>query len=338
MIAGKTESQISAAKRAQAKRLGQPGAAGKSKRCKKGKSCGATCINSGKVCLVDIPWATGKQIGKLANTIQASKKDKEKEKVERVKKPSSVKTALSSLETDEDFWDLANKTEKMKDIPEMVKGSSEVAKIMGVQGDGFPSGQTLYSSPEEKSKYQALRTKVGRGVISDGANALDQYTGSFKSARLARLAERDPNNSELTSFDRLRAKHLGALLNLKEMPRPEVEKYRGFRATPERLQEMIDGARGRESFKHDTTYSWTSSLSMGNDFARREVTQLPERDQRVIFRAINKRGVPIEFVSSVDGESELLTPKNTRYRYLGGYREINIQGMPYHVFDVEELP
>lgn len=64
----RTDRQIDAAKRAQTARLGQSGAYGKRKRCRKGKSCGASCIHSGKFCLVDLPWATN-PLATVRNTI-----------------------------------------------------------------------------------------------------------------------------------------------------------------------------------------------------------------------------------------------------------------------------
>lgn len=419
-VAGKTGKQIEAAKRAQTKRLGQSGAAGMQKRCKKGKSCGATCINSSKVCLVDIPWATGSQITKVAKTIKERKKKPAEptaddikakirehhgklkeatiaengkdytrhrkeilknlkelkakgEKVPDVPMPTWNKVApvvkelkdanakgdkegerrasqklrelflgkkegqssrLTPLDSTEAFREKIKDTKTFKDNAKMVEGSLTVARILNFTNDAFPSNKELYSSPEEKSKFIALRNKIGKGVISDGYHALDQYTASYTNARLMRLAEIDPKNSSLSVNDRIRAESLGKLLALKEMPRPEVEKFRGFRATPDRLQEMIAGVNGKESFNHKTTYSWSASMDMGKDFADRKISQLPERTERVIFRTINKRGVPIEYVTSVEGESELLTPKNTKYRYLA-YRQIGLLGENYHIFDVE---
>lgn len=69
-VAGRTAKQIDAAKRAQYFRLGQSGASGKRKKCKKGKSCGASCIDAVKVCMVDIPWASSSGLSKLAKAIQ----------------------------------------------------------------------------------------------------------------------------------------------------------------------------------------------------------------------------------------------------------------------------
>lgn len=71
-VGGRTDVQIGAAKKAQTMRLGQSGAAGMRKRCRKGKSCGASCINSSKFCLVDIPWA-GPDLSRAAASIQNRK-------------------------------------------------------------------------------------------------------------------------------------------------------------------------------------------------------------------------------------------------------------------------
>lgn len=67
----RTDSQINRAKSEQTKRLGQSGAGGKRKRCRKGKSCGASCIASVKLCLVDLPWVTQSSMGKVRKIIQS---------------------------------------------------------------------------------------------------------------------------------------------------------------------------------------------------------------------------------------------------------------------------
>jgi len=66
----RTSSQINKAKTEQARRLGQSGASGKRKRCRKGKSCGASCIASVKLCLVDLPWVAQSSMGKVRKVIQ----------------------------------------------------------------------------------------------------------------------------------------------------------------------------------------------------------------------------------------------------------------------------
>jgi hypothetical protein len=64
------EKRINQAKRAQMKRMGGMVSQGARKRCKKGKSCGAACINNTKVCWVDFPWAMSNGLSKTRDTVQ----------------------------------------------------------------------------------------------------------------------------------------------------------------------------------------------------------------------------------------------------------------------------
>jgi hypothetical protein len=74
-VLGRTEAQINAAKRGQIARLGGPDLPKlKKKKCKMGKSCGASCIPGYHVCMVDIPWALNPVITKVANQILAQRK------------------------------------------------------------------------------------------------------------------------------------------------------------------------------------------------------------------------------------------------------------------------
>jgi hypothetical protein len=74
-VLGRTEAQINAAKRGQIARLGGSDLPKlKKKKCKMGKSCGASCIPGYHVCMVDIPWALNPVITKVANQILAQRK------------------------------------------------------------------------------------------------------------------------------------------------------------------------------------------------------------------------------------------------------------------------
>jgi hypothetical protein len=75
LIEKRTEGQINAAKRGQIARLGGLNLPKlKRKKCKRGKSCGASCIPGYHVCMVDIPWALNPAITKVANQIMAQRK------------------------------------------------------------------------------------------------------------------------------------------------------------------------------------------------------------------------------------------------------------------------
>jgi hypothetical protein len=75
LIEKRTEGQINAAKRGQISRLGGLNLPKlKRKKCKRGKSCGASCIPGYHVCMVDIPWALNPAITKVANQLLAQRK------------------------------------------------------------------------------------------------------------------------------------------------------------------------------------------------------------------------------------------------------------------------
>lgn len=63
-VQGRTLTQIHRAK--------QRAVGGAKKRCKKGKSCSATCIANNKVCLVDIPLSTSLEIPKVVSQIKGA--------------------------------------------------------------------------------------------------------------------------------------------------------------------------------------------------------------------------------------------------------------------------
>jgi hypothetical protein len=356
LVAGKTGKQIEAAKRAQSKRLGQSGAAGKSKRCKKGKSCGATCISGSKVCLVDLPWVSSNGLTKVSKKIQdaSGKKPKSEPKVEpTLKKPGIT---LSPLTTLDDLKNKVTETWTVADNAKLTEDSKEVAKILEKRNSSYPQ-MALYD-PGDNVKYDAIKDGIGRQLwqmvleesgggrdkydpatgrmlLNDGKYVLDRFTADYDKSYAIRQADR---GNPAFNHHRDDADALDRLLRVKELPRTEVEKFRGFRATPERLQEMVDGAKNKESFKQGSVNSWSSAMRVGQQFANREINEHPDRTERVIFRTINKRGVPIEFVTSVTNEDEILTPRNTDYKYMG-YRSITTEaGRVYHIFDVEEMP
>jgi hypothetical protein len=81
---GRTEAQINTAKRGQIARLGGLNLPKlKRKKCNKGKSCGASCIPSYHVCMVDIPWSLNMGLNKAVEAI------KKVQKVSPAKKPAA---------------------------------------------------------------------------------------------------------------------------------------------------------------------------------------------------------------------------------------------------------
>lgn len=67
VVAGRSSYQIESAKKKAVKGGGR-------KRCRKGKSCGSTCISSYKVCMVDLPWVFSKEFSMTIEKIQSYRK------------------------------------------------------------------------------------------------------------------------------------------------------------------------------------------------------------------------------------------------------------------------
>jgi hypothetical protein len=96
------EAKINQAKKAQMKRMGGLVSGSMRKRCKKGKSCGAACINNSKVCWVDFPWAMGSSIGKMRDTVQSRKKPK----AAKQSSPYTVKSFTPETVGSVSYWKL----------------------------------------------------------------------------------------------------------------------------------------------------------------------------------------------------------------------------------------
>lgn len=254
----------------------------------------------------------------------------EKDKVEE-KLPS-----LKPLNTSKQFEDRDKKTDGLSKKMEQL--SLEVAKLLGTTNRGYVDFDELYRNENEKDSYDRLRVALIRGgkiaSFSDAVVALEEYSLSSKTAREMRISQR-PGYDGPVKYERM-ASDLDNLLRWNQLPTPPIEKYRGFRATPERLQEMVESAGLKEKFKHDTIYSWSSSLGQGAGFSDSRLDGFPERTESIIFRAVNRRGVPIEYVTENQGEYEMLTPSKVNYQYLA-YRPIEIGSATYHIFDVKEF-
>lgn len=252
-------------------------------------------------------------------------------------KPDPPKTPpLSSLNTTKQFEKKEKDTEVLS--KKLEKLNLEVARLLGTTNGTYVDHEDLYRSLGDKALYDSLRIRFmqgsGLGSFSDAVFALEEYSLSSTTAREIRSAQKSGYSGPVKYQDW--ARDLETLLRWDAMPAPQVEKYRGFRTDPDRLNNMIESAKAKELFRHETMYSWSSSLGIGRTFADSAVSGFPEGTERVIFRAINKRGVPIEYITGNVDEHEMLTHGNVRYKYLG-YRTIDSQGATYHVFDVEEF-
>lgn len=157
---------VSRAKSAQALRLGQSGASGKRKRCIKGKSCGASCISHGKICLVDLPWVGQAAMKKLVQTIKKSL-PKEPSFVP-LSKPS-FKTKQSREHIEEVYKSLLNveSTGNLSTIDGILKEENikwENSFGQGVKAVGAGSFGSFASVPAERLGKGLSRFNGGVGV------------------------------------------------------------------------------------------------------------------------------------------------------------------------------
>jgi hypothetical protein len=157
IVAGRTASQIESAKRRAVKGGGR-------KRCKKGKSCGATCINGSKVCLVDLPWVSSNGLTKVVKEIQGVSRENPVEKAAtRVDKRS-----MSQL------------------LGEMEGHYKEIRKINDAS---MPDGEKAWRREELWAKIDAVRSKIEAeaGKAGDKTGALKELKDKEDDFRIMSL-------------------------------------------------------------------------------------------------------------------------------------------------------
>lgn len=286
---------------------------GKKRNCEKGKPCGATCIERRDICRKELQDNVSEGMSKVSKEV------------------SKGGAELDSFKTAADFDKKLKSTYGFynPEIKEMHDGAGKVL------GDGVLSKAYLdppsYKNPQEEESFRKLRDSLNKGMgeeeVRQAFYTLRNYTGGkyadYRAAQLGRGGSSD---------DLERAKLLDGLIQRKEFDRPEVEKFRGKRVDNLTLAAMIESARDNGTFPGKALASWSTELGTAKEFADKN----SNRNNRVIQRAVNKKGVAIGSISSVPHELEILTPSTANYRYLG-YQAIKVGSITYHVFDVEEL-
>jgi plasmid stabilization system protein ParE len=302
-------------------------------RCDKGKPCGLTCIPRYKICRVGMPDVISKYLTFL------SRKANNTPKRFRIKKKNSA--VLSPLTTSDQFLKKITETDGFYS-PKIKQLHMEIGRIFGGGRHFKRNNEDVYTSKEQEEKFKKIRDNIVRRIglekFKDGIDALVKYTkdefyGPIRDAQRGifkkNVAEKRDELLKLGS-------DVERLLAQPEMPRPEIEKFRGYKASPSQVREMVQKAQAQTVLSGSALSSWSSSLGQARKFANLFIDD-PSKTERVILRTINKVGVPIESVTRNDKEYEILTTKNVKHRYLG-YNQIHSKGITYHVFDLEEIP
>lgn len=171
------ENVIQAAKKAQIRRLGQMPSQAMRKRCRKGKSCGAACIQSAKVCWVDFPWAMNVQINAVREQVRNRPPYEIKGSVGNYNKTRAKNTIKGILEgVKEEGANNVNGLVKEKDVNwraaldsgvDYVGGGAfgafvtvDAEKLVKKGGTRYPGGIGVKAGDIGKDEVEAIR-KVG---------------------------------------------------------------------------------------------------------------------------------------------------------------------------------
>ena len=303
-------------RRAKARAVG-----GKRPRCQKGTACSAACIDPNKSCLVTFPEVLSPEINKLrvAATTSIPKVDP---------KSSRPLPKMNENQFEEELYSTVKQTKELND------DSKKVSKLLGVSSRWRGRLSDHFDSDREVEEFKVLR-KTFNGNLSDSIVALNTYTSDAKFSWAIRQAQRNEENKGKQAEKW--AKDLQKLLDWGELPRSDVVKYRGFRVSPETLEELIKTSNLKENYSPKTINSWSFSLEIAREFSKVEIEESPEKTEKIIFRTVNTKGVPIEYVSQIPNEYEILTPAKVSYKHTDYNLIEDENGDTLHIFDVEEF-
>lgn len=346
---------------------------GRRKRCKKGKSCSAACIERNDLCLIDLPSGSSSTVPKVIRLIRQVKPTKELRK----EYDSKVKGLLKEIE---------GALKKGKVEGPLGKLKSLHSKVGATLGKEFPkdkvdfilSGKFLLPGGPAP-KLPKLQTeedfkKVRKETAQFSLPFHDRFTGILKikdkspgataerQSVLGRLGISEASFTKIVKMIRgytdwdykevkaaqyakrdkkpLTESMKASLARAKAiesliaaMPKEAVVKFRGFRYSEDRLQALIQSAKLKGEFKDGALTSWSTSLRVAKEFADKEKEGRPVR---VLFQTVNKRGIPIEGITNAEKEMEMLTSGSARYVHTGNYRVVRVGDQDYHIFDIVE--
>ena len=306
---------------------------GGKRRCDKGKPCGLTCIPRYKICRVGMPDVISKYLTFLSRKANNTPK--------KFKVKNKKVATLSPLTNSDQFLKRITETDGFY-TPKIKELHMAIGRIFGGGRHFKRNNEEVYNSKEQEDRFNRIREgivkRIGVDRFKDGIDALVKYTkdefyGPIRDAQRGTFKKKNADRKdELLKL----AADLERLLAQPEMPRPEIEKFRGYKASPSQIREMVQRAQAQAVLSGSALSSWSSSLGQARKFSNLFIDD-PSKTERVILRTINKVGGPIESVTRNDKEYEILTTSNVNHRYLN-YNQINSKGITYHVFDLEEIP
>lgn len=238
------------------------GGGGGRKRCRKGKSCGSTCITQGKVCLVDITSGISEEIGKVAREITSRIPggEQRKAKVRELLSRESVKSldkgavnrAIKSF-TDYIKSDPANNNRANKDALLMLKAlragvsSTETApRVQPIPSRGTARNDRTpgRSKPIERADAAKIVDRLKK-EIKDLEDRIDRIPntggGTNAQTRNSLLNEKAQLKSQL------RAAEAGAIPSITLQ---SIYNMQGYNAKPELVQTRTELERSNRILKN----------------------------------------------------------------------------------------
>lgn len=235
---------------------------------------------------------------------------------------TGVKPTLPPLKTSENFLsiraDSSYSSAQNHPYRKLDEAHDRLGAILKVSGDLTP-------------EQQAIAKKLGgESAFREAVIAARRFTGtSYDEMREAQRlnSEGKPLTGHLQG-KLLEAEATERLVAL--LPKEPLVKYRGTKASNERLNAIIAASKAKGDHAEGALASWTTSLQTAQNFADKSSSN------RVIFRTINKKGASVRAISHYDTEDEILTPGSARYKHTGEYEVISVGTTTYHIFNVIE--
>ncbi len=195
--------------------------------------------------------------------------------------------------------------------------------------------------PEVNSIQKAVGN-LGLDRVKMGLNGIGRFTGSeydfIRNAQRGRVPrdydfQTDSWKQKQIAAYKKKADDIEAVLGY--MPKPQVPKMRGVSVDDDKLKLLVDLAKNRGTMRELAMNSWSTESRTPQNFAQDGVMN-GYGGNRVIYRTLNKKGVPIKELSGLQSENEVLTPANVEYRLYDYHTVVGKDGDTFHVFDMVE--
>ena len=201
--------------------------------------------------------------------------------------------------------------------------------------------KSIYTEDSNPERDRVIQAVGGLNNFNKGIAAMRDFTQEEHYKEMRRVQRKVGRGEALTpqekkTYDRVQY----AEMIIAQLPKESIVKYRGGVGNDARLAATIAASQKKGAQDEKALASWSTSLRTAEGFADKVEEAEEEHGvpmHRILFRTVNKLGVSISSISEYEGEDEVLTTGNAKYRHTGEYKVIEYLGNDYHVFTLEEL-